>query len=403
MTEPCFGSVNTLKAGHLDQMVDTRSASGAKSLAAALNAQRERRSSVSAVDDINRTLAELESQIALLEGETTQPANEASQRKYPESAIAGLEAIAEQLRRLSDPLTVAEPDTVSAPATASGSVAERLAQMRTSASQPTGLKSNDDRLGSIDAQLKQLDAHFASAPQRSDLQSFVQSDALFQRLGELSRRIDALHANSAMQGQTVERLAGQLEKLARYVGRIAEELDAADFQQIETRLVTFADKLDALEKRTSDHQQAFQAQIDQRFLELTKRLDAHHAAHKTAYDKVEKFENELADNPAIRNLEKQITALSDLFARPAPETVALETRLASIEKTLVDNRDVVIEAARLAAEQAVKHFAENADHNTARTFASIQDNLTTITERLARLEKGSSAPASSVKIGRAHV
>ena len=66
-------------------MVDTHSTSDAKMIAAALNATRERRSSMSAVEDINRTLAELESQIAILEGETGQPLKETTQRKYSES------------------------------------------------------------------------------------------------------------------------------------------------------------------------------------------------------------------------------------------------------------------------------------------------------------------------------
>ncbi|MFC4626289.1 hypothetical protein ACFO1V_13935 [Daeguia caeni] len=363
-------------------------------IAAALNATRERRSSMSAVEDINRTLAELESQIAILEGETGQPLKETTQRKYSESAIAGLEAIAEQLRRLSDPLLVSAPK---AQTDTDGPVSARLSQMRANTRQPDPGSNDTTKLHTIDMQLKRIDTHLAAAPGQEDPSAHASSDAMFQRLGELSRRIDMLHTNAAIHGQTINRLTDQLETLASYVGRIAEKLDATELDKIEQRLAVFANKLETIEKRAANRQAMFQDAIEQRFHALTERLDAHYAAHQSACEKVEKLETGLVDNPAIRKLELQIAALGDMLAKPSAETAALEHKIASIEKTITDNRDVVIEAARLAAEQAVKHFAEQADHKNAQTFASIQSNLTAISERLAKLEDAASVIPQAAK------
>src|SRR5690606_23492309 len=125
------------------------------------------------------------------------------------------------------------------------------------------------------------------------------------------------------------------------------------------------------------------------------------------------------DPHLIRSLESQIAGLAEHISRPVPVHEAqpdLTPRLDKIEQSIVASRADVVEAARRAAEDAVRNFrggaAESAlvagladdlkaletltrrsDDRNAKTFEAIHDTLLKIVDRLGAVEAGNAAPA----------
>ena len=118
------------------------------------------------------------------------------------------------------------------------------------------------------------------------------------------------------------------------------------------------------------------------------------------------------DPDIIRNLESQVSELSRHLAKPGvalPEFEDIGPRLDDIERSLAGNRNSILEAARQAAESAVRSFAgsksdaaavsaladdlrslddlaRRSDERNTKTFEAIHDTLLKIVDRLGSLE-----------------
>ena len=118
------------------------------------------------------------------------------------------------------------------------------------------------------------------------------------------------------------------------------------------------------------------------------------------------------DPDLIRSLESQVSALSEHLNRPMgpfPEFEDIGPRLDDLEKSIAGSRDSILEAARQAAENAVRSFngsqnhtaavtglaqdmraleelTRRSDQRNAKTFEAIHDTLIKIVDRLGALD-----------------
>ncbi|WP_136659860.1 peptidoglycan-binding protein [Nitratireductor sp. XY-223] len=204
-----------------------------------------------------------------------------------------------------------------------------------------------------------------------------------QQLNELSLRIDNINTDLTATNGNQDQLYGRLEELADRVEQSAAREAVVDFSPIEMRLADLAARLDETQSP-----------------------------------------NYVSDD-AIRNLEDQVAGLSHLLNNPDPNeesAAVLEPRLAAIEDHLsaskADSQDLVIEAARQAAETAVSSFQQNgappadmaaieslvgdlrsledlsrkSEERSARTIDAVHDTLLKIATRLEKLEETTGSP-----------
>ncbi len=277
---------------------------------------------------------------------------------------------------------------------------------------------------------------------------------VLERLGVLSARVDDLAARADLPEQAVERLA-------RQVAVIVDKLDQAPvdivsgpiLDGIEQRFDLLADVLDRRQNDAMQHGQALFRDLERRLDDVAARLDERPSAADTAgiMDEIDRrftdFARRLEDqsgvpddtvirhlaarlnsisdrldasaeqlagiDPAlIRNLEAQVSGLTDYLARPSatmPELEDLGPRLDEIERSLADQRNAILDAARHAAEDAVRSFGpagsepsavvglvddfkaletltRRSDERNAKTFEAIHDTLLKIVDRLAATE-----------------
>ena len=283
------------------------------------------------------------------------------------------------------------------------------------------------------------------------------------QLSALSHRVEDLAHRVDMPERAIERLAGQ-------IGAIADRLDHAPalpnldtvFHGLEDRLASMATLLEQrhddalaqgralfhdLEARIDDvaarigserpaaggDDDQFIAALDARFAELAARFERQAAAPQADDAAIRHLEKRLetishrieasvgasaADSHMIRGLESQIAGLAEHISRPAPVREAqpdLTPRLDRIEQSIAASKADVVEAARRAAEDAVRNFsggaAESAlvagladdlkalealtrrsDDRNAKTFEAIHDTLLKIVDRLGAVEAARAAP-----------
>jgi localization factor PodJL len=277
------------------------------------------------------------------------------------------------------------------------------------------------------------------------------------QLAALSRRVEDLAHRVDLPERAIERLAGQ-------IGAIADRLDHAPalpnldavFHGLENRLASISGlleqrhddalaqgralfheleaRIDEVAARFAGERQAaaadddqFIAALDARFAELAARFERQAASRQDDDSAIRDLEERLdtvsrrieasvgasaIDPHLIRSLESQIAGLADHISRPAPEHDSqfdLTPRLDKIEQSIAASRGDVVEAARRAAEDAVRNFsggaAESAlvagladdlkalesltrrsDDRNARTFEAIHDTLLKVVDRLGAVE-----------------
>ncbi len=278
---------------------------------------------------------------------------------------------------------------------------------------------------------------------------------VLERLGVLSARVDDLAARADLPEQAVERLARQvavivdkldqapvdivsgplLEGIEQRFDMLADVLDRrqndalqhgqALFRDLERRLDDVAARLD--ERPSAADTAGIMDEIDRRFTDFARRLDdtsggvpddtviRHLAARLDSIsDRLDASAEQLAgiDPALIRNLEAQVSGLTEYLARPSatmPELEDLGPRLDDIERSLADQRSAILDAARHAAEDAVRAFGpagsepsamvglvddfkaletltRRSDERNAKTFEAIHDTLLKIVDRLAATE-----------------
>ncbi|WP_343314875.1 peptidoglycan-binding protein [Brucella sp. BE17] len=320
-------------------MADSDLVSGSRSRLEALNAQRERLPASDAMQELDRTLAGLEHRLM----EFKQGSTKASARRAQ--------------------------------------------------STPFGESKTPLRLDHIENRLSDMERQIALAPTQHH--DYV---ALFQKLEELSRRIEDLSDRQALPGRVTDQLAHHMNLLAHQVAKVVDGLSHNDYRNLETQLDIIGEKLEVAEKRALETQPVLLDTIERRFTELTERLDHDYSMRYLHSD-------------AIANLEAQIGDIARHLAKPAIELAEITPRLASIERSIVNANENVLEAARVATETAIERamqksshgestiaqqlaadiksletLARNADDRNSRTFETVTGTLSTIAERLTRLE-----------------
>lgn len=312
------------------------------------------------------------------------------------------------------------------------------------------------------APFERIEARISSlARQVEELIEDRPSSEVIDRLATLSQRVDQIAAHGSMPEKSIERLARQVSAIAekiegstaapdadhilrgiddRFV-MLSDMLDRRQGDAIEHGHALFRDlerRLDDVAARIDDRRSGFEEAgimdaIDARFAELARRLDADRAGsgdeiirHMEARleDISARLESSAAhvaaiDPHLIRNLEAQVAGLSAHLARPAaplPEFEDIGPRLNEIEQSIAGQRDSIMDAARRAAENAVRSLADSApdaatvtglaadlksleslarhsDERNTRTFEAIHDTLLKIVDRLGTLENRAPAGA----------
>ncbi|MCO5070943.1 MAG: peptidoglycan-binding protein [Rhizobiaceae bacterium] len=319
-----------------------------------------------------------------------------------------------------------------------------------------------DRIESRISQLAyQLDSFANSGP----------SVEILDRLNALSLRMDDVARQAEVPAQSVELLASQIAMIVdridsgsmlpdadeimrglenrfdQLAGLMEQRQDTAlesshtAFRDLEARLHDVISKLDERPDAAFAESANLMHSIDERLADFSHRLDVNREdlLDKSSVRELEakidtiasRFENAPSDFPqvdsaAISNLEAQIAGLSAFLSKPvdpSPAVNALSPRLEEMEKAIRGNRDMVIDAARQAAEDVARSFSgsktdtsaveglshdlktletltKRSDDRNSKTFEAIHDTLLKIVDRLSSIETGaaSSEPAKmSVK------
>lgn len=318
--------------------------------------------------------------------------------------------------------------------------------------------SSPARGASIDPEpFERIEARISAlARQLGDVMEDNPAAALADQLAGLSHRVEDLAHRVEVPDRTVERLAGQIEAIARKLdqGPVQPDLHQA-FHSLEDRFASLSSMLEQrqedallqgqtlfqdLERRLEDVAVSMQASpaphpddsylieaMDARFGELAARLERQASAPadagalrdlearlETISDRIETSTRQPGVDPAlIRSLEAQIADLASHISQPAaamPQMEDIKPRLDKIEQSIAAGRQDVLEAARLAAEEAVRTFPisspgegalvaalvddlkaleqlnRKSDDRNAKTFEAIHDTLLKIVDRLGVVE-----------------
>ncbi len=253
-------------------------------------------------------------------------------------------------------------------------------------------------------------------------------NAVMDRLGTLSNRVDDLAGRANLPEQAMERLGKQIAMIADKIDR-APAMPDADyifqgleqrfdvlsgmmerrqgdaieqgnmlFRDLERRLDEVADRLD--QRQPQADSAGIMDAIDARFTALAQRMEtripdpANQAAIRGLESRLEDISSRLQSSAAqvagidpalIRSLEAQVSGLSAHLSKPGtplPEFEDISPRLNEIEKSLAGTRDSIMGAAREAAESAVRSLADSSA-NTAAVTGLAQDlkTLESLTRR----------------------
>ncbi|MFD1200183.1 peptidoglycan-binding protein [Brucella gallinifaecis] len=404
-------------------MANNHQESGSRSIIEELNALRERHVSPksNAMNELHNTLTELEKRLSQMGKFTSEP-------DHYEAVKPDLYACPEPDRahRFAKPATQpAETDSLR-------QINSRLDEISHATIAATRYQNTDHedvlRLERIERRLTELTQQLDNSVAEQN------ADMLFRRLGELSQRIDSLNENAHLPEQAIDQLAQQINLLAHQLAKVMENLSNADYQSVDARLEAIAQKLAAAENSAQEPHPALLEKMDNRFKDLTARLDAQYASHYAQGGMLHTLEGRLddisqqislnllqtpqsaeialAENEAIRNLEGQIANLAHQLGKPSSEFAEIKPRLDAIERSISDNRETLLDAARKAAETAVAHvlehgskhdttialqlandmksleaIARNAEERNGKTFDTVHSTLVKIVDRLANLEQ----------------
>ncbi|WP_420959384.1 peptidoglycan-binding protein [Brucella sp. IR073] len=343
---------------------------------------------------------------------------------------------------------------------------------------PSSLDGLNRTLEELESRLKGLDSVRAPAersyyadeesifprPYRSDLHDeigelkrTVQTLAREESLRRLTHRWDSLderfdafeqrHGHGDLNAPAFMRqMDERLDEISRAIlstsmSRRPDPNEARRLERIEERLADLTRQIEAAEERSVMPDPTFIREIDRRFEELAQRLDDHYTGSLHDARLIESLEGRLEDisqqlsvnaaaqsamhtsfpgHEVFRNLEAQVAEIARHLAKPDPRMPVLEQRLDSIERSLKSSRDTMLDAARQAAEDAIRHVVKNGssgdaaiarqlaedlkslealtrrtDERSSRTFETIHDTLIKIVDRLGRLEEEVAKPGSA--------
>jgi localization factor PodJL len=294
-----------------------------------------------------------------------------------------------------------------------------------------------------------IEARLSSLSERVDL---IASDDSAQMLAEhmaariagLTERFDDMARSAAMPEEQIVRLAGQIDAISRKISEKPAEPNADVLMQgLENRLYEIASAIDKKSRDATDQTLGYFRDLEGRLQELTQRIEDSESApaqqnpeilelinsrfadfyHKVD-EKQKKSAGQSVDPGIIRDLEAQVKNLSlqlDRPAAPIAEYEDISPRLFAIETSLSANREALLDAARKAAEDAIRNMAlpqanagereavldlandlksleamaRKADDRNSRTFEAIHDTLLKIVDRLSTIEVDGASPVLS--------
>ncbi|KQZ15566.1 peptidoglycan-binding protein [Mesorhizobium sp. Root554] len=286
------------------------------------------------------------------------------------------------------------------------------------------------------------------------------ANAVMDQLESLSNRVDDLATRAQLPEQAIDRLGRQIASIVDKIDQgaalpEADQLlqgleqrfdmlssmferrqgDAIEhgnmlFRDLERRLDEVADRLDRHTPEASFDSAGIMEAIDARFTALAQRLETR-STDSASEAAIRGLESRLADistrldssaaqfagiDPElIRSLEAQVSGLSAHLSKPGtplPEFEDISPRIEKIEQSIAGSRDSILEAARQAAENAVRAMGagsaegiavsglaqdlkqletltRRSDERNTKTFEAIHDTLLKIVDRLGSLEPGS--------------
>lgn len=401
----------------------------------------------SAIDGMNVRLEQIADIVKSLPTTTTLRALEADMK----SLAATVEHIAHRQDRVGPDTMAAIEDRLDGLAHA---VSASLATAQPAILDPEPFERLEERIALL---ARQIDSAAGSAP----------AAGMADQLAGLSRRVEDIAHRVDLPGDVIDRLAGQIDLISRKLdetprapdlegvfttfedrfnalsGLLEQRQDDALaqghalFRDLERRLEDVSDRIETAHAATQSAPSLLQV-MDTRFAELTSRLDSHPApaaddrAVRDLETRVEALSSRIDSSAAqpgidpdlIRSLESQIAGLAARIAQPAQDAGALTPRLDKIEQSIADTRSDVIEAARKAAEEAVRTYsgAANAgdgllvaglvedlksletltrrsDDRNAKTFEAIHDTLLKIVDRLGAVESSAVTPPRAARLG----
>ncbi len=270
-------------------MANPKLAPASQSFMDELNASRERRPVPQAMQELERTLAGLERRLLDFDIEEEEPAEPAHHHapQHITNSAAGLAEITENLRRRLDSRKEAHSLRTSLEDNFTRRLNEVFDQTAAGEREPdpeAGL-----RLERIENRLSDLTRQLDTAVAQHD------SDLIYQKLGLLSQRIDALSDGSALPGSMAGQLAEQIGLLASRVAKVMDHLSQTDYHAFEERLDLIGRKLEAVEHRAAEPHPAVLDRIDCRFSELTERFNAQYASLHRDTGAIHALENRMDD------------------------------------------------------------------------------------------------------------
>ena len=310
----------------------------------------------------------------------------------------------------------------------------------------------------------------ALAEQIEELTGQEGSTEVMEQLHAVSRRVDELAERPALPDGILERLATQIDLVAERLAAGPAPSDGESiFRGIEHRFDVLSQMFERRQGDALEQSTILLRDLEQRLDEFTERLDrpaadtvldpklmnAIDARFTELAQQIESYKPDRVDDdiirglelrletiskrmdhsakdapgldPAlIRSLEKQVAGLAEYLSRPAPVLAQrddIAPRLDHIEQSIAASRDTILEAARLAAENAVSSFVgtpsdkvavagladdlkalesltRRSDERNAKTFEAIHDTLLKVVERLGAMEPtGGAEPPPAAKIG----
>jgi localization factor PodJL len=284
-------------------------------------------------------------------------------------------------------------------------------------------------------------------------------------INRLTQRVDHLAAQGGLPAEAIDRLSRQVYAVAEKIDQtppadheamlnsIDQRFDVLSamierrqgdaiehgnlmFRDLERRLDEVADRMDMRTADPLDTARVMSA-IDARFSDLASQIastpvDTSSEAIRHLEDRLESISARIDASAAkfagidpglIRSLESQVTALSSHLNRPAaplPEFEDIGPRLDELERAIAGSRDSILDAARQAAENAVRTFDGSQNHTAAvsglsqdlraletltrrsddrntKTFEAIHDTLIKIVDRLSTLDVAEQGSAPTPK------
>lgn len=291
-------------------------------------------------------------------------------------------------------------------------------------SEPSGAE-RERILDSLERRFAEIAALFEERHERATAEGHALMRDMDRRLEEMSDRVltGGVGLDAALLQALDEKFADLSDRIDNARG---DKADSGLLDAFESRLESIANRLDESARRASDPDPILLQALDERLADLSDRIDSRagdgnapalralEERLETIAARMEDTSRQVADiDPhMILGLEKQLAGLTAHLSRPhagMPELDEFSPRLDNIERSIIDQRDMIVAAAQEAAQRAVdtlrasgiddedagalaeelrtlESLARKSDERNSRTFEAIHDTLLKVVDRLASLE-----------------